>query len=101
VPARSKGDVVRALVAEHWLPALHAFKPEMIFIWAGFEAHRDDDLGDLALVEDDFAWITREIMAVARVHAGGRIVSCLEGGYNVSALARSVVAHLKVLAEID
>lgn len=100
VPARSKGDVVRALIEEHWLPALHAFKPEMIFISAGFDAHRDDDIGGMGLVEDDYAWITKQIMSVARQHARGRIVSCLEGGYNLSALGRSVVAHLKELAEI-
>jgi acetoin utilization deacetylase AcuC-like enzyme len=101
VPARSKGDVVRALVEAHWLPALHAFAPQMIFISAGFDAHRDDDIGGMGLVEDDYAWITHQIMSVARAHAGGRIVSCLEGGYNLSALGRSVVAHLKALAELD
>jgi acetoin utilization deacetylase AcuC-like enzyme len=101
VPARSGGDVVRQLVIDHWLPALHAFKPEMIFISAGFDAHREDDLGEMALVEADYAWITRQIMAVAKEHAHGRIVSCLEGGYNLSALGRSVVAHVKVLAELD
>lgn len=101
VPARSKGDLVRPLISEHWLPALHAFQPEMIFISAGFDAHRDDELGGMGLVEDDYAWITREIMSVARQHCQGRIVSCLEGGYNLSALGRSVVVHLKALAEID
>ncbi len=101
VPARSGGDVVRQLVLEHWLPALHAFKPEMIFISAGFDAHREDDLGEMALVEADYAWMTRQIMTVAKQHAHGRIVSCLEGGYNLSALGRSVVAHVKVLAELD
>jgi len=101
VPARSGGDVVRQVVQEYWLPALHAFKPQMIFVSAGFDAHRDDDMGGMALVESDYAWITREIMQVAREHAGGRIVSCLEGGYDLSALGRSVVAHLKVLAELD
>ncbi|SHH15547.1 histone deacetylase family protein [Massilia sp. CF038] len=101
VPARSKGDVVRALIEEHWLPALDAFAPQMIFISAGFDAHRDDDIGGMGLVEDDYAWITKQIMSVARTHAQGRIVSCLEGGYNLSALGRSVVAHLKALAEID
>ncbi|XYJ09420.1 histone deacetylase family protein [Telluria sp. B2] len=101
VPARSGGDVVRQLVREHWLPALHAHRPQMIFISAGFDAHRDDDMGGMALVEADYAWITREVMAVAREHARGRIVSCLEGGYDLSALGRSVVAHLKVLAELD
>ncbi|MES2320931.1 MAG: histone deacetylase family protein [Pseudomonadota bacterium] len=101
VPARSTGDVVRALIAEHWLPALHAFKPEMIFISAGFDAHREDDIGGMGLVEADYAWITRQIMDIARLYAKGRIVSCLEGGYNLSALGRSVVAHVKALADLD
>ncbi len=101
VPARSGGDVVRELVREQWLPALHAFRPQMIFISAGFDAHRDDDMGGMNLVEADYAWITREVMAVAKEHAQGRIVSCLEGGYELSSLGRSVVAHLKVLAELD
>ncbi len=98
VPAGSRGDVVRQLITQHWLPALHAFRPEMVFISAGFDAHRDDDLGGMGLVEDDYAWITTQIMAVAELHANGRIVSCLEGGYNLSALGRSVVAHVKTLA---
>jgi acetoin utilization deacetylase AcuC-like enzyme len=101
VPAYSNGDVVRKLVEAHWLPALHAFRPQMIFVSAGFDAHRDDDMGGMALVEADYAWITHQIMVVAKEHAQGRIVSCLEGGYNLSALGRSVVAHLKVLAELD
>jgi acetoin utilization deacetylase AcuC-like enzyme len=101
VPARSGGEEVRKLVLEHWLPALHAFRPQMIFVSAGFDAHREDDMGGMSLVEADYAWITRQVMAVAREHARGRIVSCLEGGYNLSALGRSVVAHLKVLAELE
>ena len=101
VPAYTAGDAVRQLVTDQWLPALHAHQPEMIFISAGFDAHREDDIGLMGLVEADYAWITREIMAIAQKHAQGRIVSCLEGGYNLSALGRSVVAHLKVLAEID
>jgi len=101
VPARSGGDVVRKLVQEHWLPALHAFRPQLIFISAGFDAHREDDLGEMALVEADYAWMTRQIMAVAAEHCQGRIVSCLEGGYNLSALGRSVAAHVKTLAQLD
>jgi acetoin utilization deacetylase AcuC-like enzyme len=101
VPARSQGDVVRALVTEHWLPALHAHRPQMIFISAGFDAHREDDIGGMALVEADYAWITQQVMDVARQHAQGRIVSCLEGGYNLSALGRSVAAHVRTLAELD
>ncbi|MGB9109343.1 MAG: histone deacetylase family protein [Telluria sp.] len=101
VPAYSGGDVVRKLVLEQWLPALHAHRPQMIFISAGFDAHKEDDLGNMALVEADYAWITHRLVEVARQHAGGRIVSCLEGGYNLSALGRSVAAHVKALAELD
>ncbi|KQV78547.1 deacetylase [Massilia sp. Root351] len=100
VPAHSKGDTVRQLVIDKWLPALHAFKPEMIFISAGFDAHREDDIGGMGLVEADYAWMTQQVMAVADEYAKGRIVSCLEGGYNLSALGRSVVAHVKALAEL-
>ncbi|MBC7573932.1 MAG: histone deacetylase family protein [Herminiimonas sp.] len=101
LPAYSGGDVVRKLVSDVWVPALHAFRPQMLFISAGFDAHREDDLGQMGLVEADYAWITRQLMAVAAQHAQGRIVSCLEGGYNLSALGRSVTAHLKVLAQLD
>jgi acetoin utilization deacetylase AcuC-like enzyme len=101
VPAYTGGDVVRKLVQEQWLPALHAHRPQMIFISAGFDAHKEDDLGGMALVEADYAWITHQLVEVARRHANGRIVSCLEGGYNLSALGRSVAAHVKALAELD
>jgi acetoin utilization deacetylase AcuC-like enzyme len=101
VPAYTKGDVVRQLVTEKWLPALHAHKPEMIFISAGFDAHREDDLGQMGLVEADYAWMTEQIMQIAQQYSKGRIVSCLEGGYNLSALGRSVVAHVKALAGLD
>ena len=101
VPERCDGDLVRQLVREQWLPALNAFRPQMIFVSAGFDGHRDDDMGGIGLVEADYAWITRQIMAVAKAHAGGRIVSCLEGGYELSSLGRSVVAHVKVLAELE
>jgi len=101
VPAFTDGNAVRRLVTEKWLPALHAHRPQMIFISAGFDAHREDDMGQMGLVEADYAWMTRQIMQVAKEHARGRIVSCLEGGYNLSALGRSVVAHLKVLADLE
>lgn len=100
VPAYTKGDTVRALIEAQWLPRLDAYKPEMIFISAGFDAHREDDLGQMGLVENDFAWITQRIKDVANRHAKGRIVSCLEGGYNLEALGRSVEAHIRVLADI-
>lgn len=101
VPAYSGGDVVRQLVTEKWLPALHAHRPQVIFISAGFDAHREDDMGQMSLVEADYAWMTQQISEVAKQYAKGRIVSCLEGGYHLSALGRSVVAHLKVLAELE
>lgn len=98
VPARTRGMDVREIVEMMWIPRLEAHRPELIFISAGFDAHRSDDLGQMGLVEQDFVWITSRIMDVARQHANGRIVSCLEGGYNLSALARSVEAHIRVLA---
>jgi acetoin utilization deacetylase AcuC-like enzyme len=100
VAAYTKGQEVRALIADQWLPKLNAFAPEFIFISAGFDAHREDDLGQLGLVEDDYAWITQQLLEVAKKHAQGRILSTLEGGYHLSALGRSVVAHIKELAEI-
>ena len=100
VPAYTKGMDIRELIEQAWIPRLEAFKPEMIFISAGFDAHREDDLGQLGLVEQDYAWITERIKNVARRHAKGRIVSSLEGGYNLSALGRSVEAHLRVLADL-
>jgi acetoin utilization deacetylase AcuC-like enzyme len=98
VPPYSRGPHIRELIEQNWTERLEAFRPEMIFISAGFDGHRDDDLGQLGLVEADYAWITERLKAVADRHAGGRIVSCLEGGYNLGALARSVAAHLRVLA---
>lgn len=100
LPAGTTGETVRELVDTSWLPRLEAFRPEMIFISAGFDAHREDDLGQMSLVESDYAYITRRLMEVADRHAQGRIVSALEGGYNLSALARSVVAHIKTLAQL-
>ena len=99
VPAYTDGAAIRDLVTTKWLPALEAFRPQMIFVSAGFDAHREDDLGQMRLVEADYAWITGQLMQVADRHAGGRIVSCLEGGYNLSALGRSVAAHVKTLSE--
>ena len=100
VPAGTRGDVVRELVDSQWLPRLEAFAPQMIFISAGFDAHREDDLGQLGLVEADYAWITGKMMEVADRYADGRIVSTLEGGYNLSALGRSVAAHVRTLAQL-
>mgnify|MGYP002150535955 CR=1 FL=1 len=86
---------------EHWMPALDAFRPELIYISAGFDAHREDDMGNLGLVEADYEWVTKQLMQVANRHCKGRIISCLEGGYVLSPLARSVGAHVKVLIGAD
>ncbi len=100
VAAYTKGMDVRELVDTYWVPRLEEFKPEMIFISAGFDAHREDDMGQMGLTEQDYAWITDRIRTIALRHAKGRIVSCLEGGYSLSALGRSVEAHLRVLADL-
>ena len=98
LPAGSGGAAARKAVTEQWLPALTAFGPQMILISAGFDAHRDDLLGGLKLVEADYEWITHELMTLAARCSQGRIVSMLEGGYNLDALGRSAVAHVQALA---
>jgi acetoin utilization deacetylase AcuC-like enzyme len=100
VPPYTRGMQIRELIDMHLLPRLEAFKPELVLVSAGFDAHRDDDLGQLGLVEQDYVWITARIKEIARRHAAGRIVSSLEGGYNLDALGRSVEAHVRVLADL-
>ena len=96
--AYSGGIEFRAAVEQYWLPAIEAFKPQMFFVSAGFDAHREDDMASLRLVEADYAWVTQQIKTLAARFAEGRIVSLLEGGYNLHALGRSATAHLKVLS---
>ncbi len=98
--ARSTGEEFRAAVTQHWLPALERFKPEFIFISAGFDAHYEDDMGGLALKEADYLWVTEVLKDVARKYSSGRIVSSLEGGYALHALGRCVMTHIKSLSEI-
>ena len=100
IPPYTRGPAVREIIDARWLPRLDLFAPQMLFISAGFDAHREDELGQLGLVEADYAWITRRLMDIAQRHCQGRIVSCLEGGYALSALGRSVAAHLRVLADV-
>jgi acetoin utilization deacetylase AcuC-like enzyme len=100
VPAYTRGQAIREMIEQSWMPRLEAFKPEMIFISAGFDAHREDDLGQLGLVEADYTWITSRVKEIAKKYASGRIVSSLEGGYNLNALGRSVDAHIRVLADL-
>jgi len=97
LPAGSGSDAFRTAVRESWLPALEAQQPEILYVSAGFDAHREDPLAGLKLTEADYAWVTRELVAVANRHGGGRIVSTLEGGYSLSALGRSVTEHIREL----
>ncbi|CAA6818847.1 MAG: Deacetylases, including yeast histone deacetylase and acetoin utilization protein [uncultured Thiotrichaceae bacterium] len=90
----------RDAVTNHWLPALREFQPEIIFISAGFDAHIEDDMAQLELFDGDYVWVSRELGKVADEYAEGRIVSALEGGYILSALGRSAVAHIKSLMRI-
>ncbi len=100
VPAYTRGMDIRELVETCWIPRLDDHRPQMLFVSAGFDAHREDDMGQLGLVEQDYAWLSERIQAVADRHAQGRVVSCLEGGYALDALARSVEAHLRALAGV-
>jgi acetoin utilization deacetylase AcuC-like enzyme len=81
------------------LPALHKHAPDLILLSAGFDAHRSDPLANINLVEEDFAWVTRKLLDVARERCGGRLVSMLEGGYDLTALGRSVAVHVQALIE--
>ncbi len=96
--AGTSGAEFRTAVTEQWLPALEKFQPEFIFISAGFDAHRDDDMGSMQLSEPDYAWVTEELKRIAAQYAQMRIVSVLEGGYELHALGRSVTAHIKALS---
>jgi acetoin utilization deacetylase AcuC-like enzyme len=97
MPAGSDGARFREEVERHWLHRLHEFKPQLVLISAGFDAHAEDDMSHVRLREADYVWITRELKKVADQYAQGRIVSTLEGGYNLSALGRSAVAHIDAL----
>ena len=96
-PPLSSGSEVRALWRDALLPRLDAFAPQLLFVSAGFDAHRDDPLAQGLLDTDDFAWITTQLVGIAERHARGRIVSTLEGGYDLAALAASAVAHVDAL----
>jgi acetoin utilization deacetylase AcuC-like enzyme len=99
LPEGADGKMFRAAFESKILPAVDAFAPDLIFISAGFDAHRADPLAGLNLDESDFEWATREICKLAKKHCAGRVVSALEGGYDLEALAASSVAHLRALTE--
>ena len=95
--ATSKGAEFRQAVNDKWLPALHHFKPQLIFISAGFDAHIEDEMSQISLTEEDYRWVTEQLKTIANQYGEGRIISMLEGGYALSALGRSVVAHINGL----
>lgn len=95
--AGSDGAVFRKAVTDYWFPAVNTFKPEIIFISAGFDAHREDDMAGLRFDDTDYAWITQQIRLWAAKHAQGRIVSVLEGGYSLKTLGRCVAQHIGML----
>lgn len=96
--AGTDGQALRAAVEAHWLPALEAFRPQLLLISAGFDGHADDPLANFRLREVDYVWLTQMVVDLADQYAEGRVVSTLEGGYDLPALGRSAVAHLAVLA---
>jgi acetoin utilization deacetylase AcuC-like enzyme len=100
LPAGTTGAAYREAFASGIMPRLEAFCPQMLLCSAGFDAHRDDDMAQFGLVEADYAWITGQVMGVAARHADNRIVSVLEGGYDLDALGRSVAVHIKTLAQL-
>ena len=97
LPAMTDGRGFRAAVERDWLPALERHQPQLVFVSAGFDAHRDDPLAYLQLSDEDYRWVTEMLVEVAERFAGGRVVSTLEGGYNTDALGRCVVEHVSVL----
>ena len=97
LPARSGSAEFRAAMSDQVLPAIRAFAPEFVIISAGFDAHQADPLAELRLTEEDFGWATEQLLQVAREHAAGRLVSALEGGYDLDALGRSTQAHVRAL----
>jgi acetoin utilization deacetylase AcuC-like enzyme len=99
LPPGAGGHEFRAAMEDMVLPALEDFAPEMLFVSAGFDAHEADPLAQMRLVEDDFAWVTQRLCDIAEAHCGGRLVSALEGGYDLNALAASAAAHVGVLME--
>jgi acetoin utilization deacetylase AcuC-like enzyme len=95
--ATAKSEEFREAVTHQWLPALERFAPEFLFISAGFDAHRDDEMSHVSLTDQDFTWVTEQLVRVAGKSAQNRIVSVLEGGYELDSLARCVGGHVRVL----
>ncbi len=101
LPAYSGGRELREAVQERWIPALLAFDPQLIVVSAGFDAHREDDMSQMGWTDEDYEWLARRIVGIAEACCEGRVVSMLEGGYAIAALARCVETHVRVLAGLD
>jgi len=100
LPAGTGSPEFRFAVQDKWLKAIKDFEPELIFVSAGFDAHRDDDMGGFNLSDDDYIWVTRKLCAVADEYCQGRMVSMLEGGYNLDILGRCATAHVRVMMNL-
>jgi acetoin utilization deacetylase AcuC-like enzyme len=100
LPIASNGEDLKEVFNTQWLPKLKAFKPELLFISAGFDAHLEDDMASLKFVEDDYIWLTEQLCSIVKESGCKGVISYLEGGYALSALGRSAVAHIKVLTEL-
>ena len=98
--ATAKSEEFRAAVTDHWIPAIERFEPELIFVSAGFDAHVEDEMSHVSLTDADYRWVAQQIVDVASGSASGRIVSTLEGGYDLNSLARCVEAHVRTLMGI-
>ncbi|MDH4284027.1 MAG: histone deacetylase family protein [Gallionellaceae bacterium] len=98
LPYGTTGEEFRTAVTQHWLPALERFRPQLLLISAGFDAHQEDDMGGFGLRDADYAWVTEILKDVAARHASRRIISLLEGGYALQALGRCAAAHIRILA---
>lgn len=98
--AGTDSTTFRQAIEDDWLPALHGFKPDLVLVSAGFDAHREDPIADLCLEDEDFYWVTRLALDIAALYADNRLVSVLEGGYNLKSLARSTEAHVKALLDL-
>ncbi len=101
LPAYSDGGALRTAVEERWIPALLSFDPQLIVVSAGFDAHREDDMSQMGWTDEDYEWLVRRIVGIAEACCEGRVVSMLEGGYAIAALARCVETHVRVLAGLD
>lgn len=97
LPSGTEGAAFRTAVTEEWIPALKKFKPEIIYVSAGFDGHQDDAMGGFNLLDDDYIWVSKEICNIANEFSKGRVISMLEGGYDLASLGRCSAEHVRVL----